>query len=221
MTSIVDKLNMQKYPKRLILQLPQGVDYFQGIAYDEQVSERQYDLIFAFIMDVEEFQENVRQVVDQALLREQGYLYIAYPKKKNPTFDTYISREDIYNEKHYDSNRYIHKSDLKFSRMVSLDETYTVVGMKRQTKKTPTTSKPSQKIADYEKYVPEIKRSFASNEESLAIYNSLPPGYQKEWARFVYSAKRSETQKNRLQKMEEVLQEGYKSMDLYRRDRQK
>jgi len=41
--------------------------------------------------------------------------------------------------------------------------------------------------------------------------------YQKDWARYVYSAKKIETQENRLLQMAEALADGYKSIDLFRR----
>ncbi|MEH7355043.1 YdeI/OmpD-associated family protein, partial [Neobacillus drentensis] len=61
------------------------------------------------------------------------------------------------------------------------------------------------------------KNYLNKNEELLKTYNELTFGYQKDWARYVYSAKRKETQEKRLLEMETILGEGYKSMDLYRR----
>ncbi|MGG3640071.1 YdeI/OmpD-associated family protein [Bacillus gobiensis] len=50
-------------------------------------------------------------------------------------------------------------------------------------------------------------------------YNELTFGYQKDWARYVYSTKRKEAQEKRLLEMETIVGEGYKSIDLYRRNR--
>jgi hypothetical protein len=44
----------------------------------------------------------------------------------------------------------------------------------------------------------------------LGAYSQLTFGYQKDWARYVYSAKRKETQDKRLLEMETVLGAGYK-----------
>lgn len=74
-----------------------------------------------------------------------------------------------------------------------------------------------QCVDDYIEYVEHIKEYLSRNEDSLEAYNKLTFGYQKDWARYVYSAKKIETQEKRLLEMETILGEGYKSMDLYRR----
>jgi uncharacterized protein YdeI (YjbR/CyaY-like superfamily) len=51
----------------------------------------------------------------------------------------------------------------------------------------------------------------------LAFYQSLTPGYRKDWARYVYSAVQEETREKRREEMKVILGEGYKSIDLYRR----
>lgn len=48
----------------------------------------------------------------------------------------------------------------------------------------------------------------------LKIYNELTFGYQKDWARYVYSAKKTETREKRLAEMETVLAEGFIPPDL-------
>lgn len=50
-------------------------------------------------------------------------------------------------------------------------------------------------------------------------YNELTLGYQKDWARYVYSAKKKETQEKRLSEMETILSEGFKTIDVYRRQK--
>ncbi|MNI76225.1 hypothetical protein D3C73_1324410 [compost metagenome] len=59
-------------------------------------------------------------------------------------------------------------------------------------------------------------RYLESDVDVLERYRQLAPGYQKDWARYVYSAKRNETQEKRLLEMKAILAEGYKSIDLYR-----
>lgn len=53
----------------------------------------------------------------------------------------------------------------------------------------------------------------------LAFYQSLTPGYRKDWARYVYSAKQEATRAKRREEMKIILGAGYKSRDLYRKDR--
>ncbi|MED1472229.1 YdeI/OmpD-associated family protein [Bacillus salipaludis] len=68
-------------------------------------------------------------------------------------------------------------------------------------------------------HVEDLKQYLSKNGELLEKYNQLTFGYQKDWARYVYSAKRKETQEKRLLEMETVLGEGFKSMELYRQSK--
>ncbi|WP_252183565.1 YdeI/OmpD-associated family protein [Rossellomorea vietnamensis] len=159
--------------------------------------------------------------MEQQLIKDNGYLYFAYPKKNNREYDQYIERDSIYNEDYYNEEGFVHDSNLKFSRVVSLNETYTVVGMKAQPQKKKASVKRSQCVDDYIENIEEVRDFLKGSQEILAIYNGLTFGYQKDWARYVYSAKRKETQEKHLNQVEEVLSAGYKSMDLYRRDQKK
>jgi hypothetical protein len=216
--SIIEKLNLQKFSSRAILNLPNKLQDFKDLAYDSTIKEEQYDLIFVFIFSLEDFRKHLKAAVEQQLIKDNGYLYFAYPKKNNPEYDQYIERDSIYNEDHYNEEGFVHDSNLKFSRMVSLNETYTVVGMKAQPQKKKASVKSSQCVDDYIENIEEVRDFLKGSQEILAIYDGLTFGYQKDWARYVYSAKRKETQEKRLNQMEEVLSAGYKSMDLYRRD---
>lgn len=112
-------------------------------------------------------------------------------------------------------------SPIKFARMVSLNDVFTVIGLKSQAKKAAGSAKakPSQCVDDYIDRVEDIRAYLQHDEEIGQRYNQLTPGYQKDWARYVYSAKKKETQDKRLAEMKAVLAEGYKSMDLYRRNK--
>lgn len=213
---VTEKLNFGKYPDKLILNLPKDIEDFHGVEYDDSIAKDQYDLVFIFVFDLKEFAARLKEVVKKGLVRDNGYLYFAYPKKNNPTYDAYIERDSIYNENHYDKEGYVHGSSLKFSRMISLNDVFTVVGMKAAAKKSATVKK-SQSVDDYIVHIEDIENYLSGNDEISALYSGLTPGYRKDWARYVYSAKRKETQEKRLKEMEAVLAEGYKTMDLYRR----
>lgn len=81
-------------------------------------------------------------------------------------------------------------STVKFARMVGLDEVFTVIGLKEEEKKTAktTSSKVSQRVDDYIEKIQAIESDLEDSPELLAFYQSLTPGYRKEWARYVYSA---------------------------------
>ena len=81
-------------------------------------------------------------------------------------------------------------------------------------------SKSSQRVDDYIAHIADIRHELKHALDLLDFYNKLPSGYQKDWARYIYSAKRSETREKRILEMKEILAEGYKSIDLYRRRNQ-
>jgi hypothetical protein len=217
--SVVEKLNITKYARKLILQKPEEMDDFQEIEFDSSIKNDKYDLIFIFIFNLEEFSKQLQTVIEKQLLEDNGYLYFAYPKKNNKLYKEYIDRDSFIEAIPVNDEGYVLESNIKFSRMVSLNDVFTVVGLKATPKKKKATSssKSSQCVDDYIENVEDIKNYLNKNEALLSAYNQLTFGYQKDWARYVYSAKRKETQEKRLLEMETVLGEGYKSMELYRR----
>ncbi|MBK3497429.1 YdeI/OmpD-associated family protein [Viridibacillus sp. YIM B01967] len=48
-------------------------------------------------------------------------------------------------------------------------------------------------MGDYISRIPGIQQYLSNQKEVLDFYNALTPGYKRDWARFVYSAKRAET----------------------------
>ncbi|MFD1019571.1 hypothetical protein [Thalassobacillus hwangdonensis] len=128
--SVVEKLNFKKYPARLILNQPEDSKDFDEIEYDTSIAQDKYDLIFIYIKTMDEFFSHLHEIIDRQLVKDQGYVYFAYPKKGNSKYEHHIERDDIYTDKHYDQDGYFPNSKLRFSRVISLDDVYTVVGMK-------------------------------------------------------------------------------------------
>jgi len=217
--SISEKLNFVKYPTKAILHLPKDIHDFEGMDYDTTLQKDRYDLIFIFIFHLEEFKKHVQEVIDKQYLTDKGYLFFAYPKKNNPQYAEYIDRDRFFEAMSVDEEGFIEGSRIKFARMVSFNDVFTVIGLKAEpakAKKTANTPK-SQCVDDYIEHVEDIKKYLNDKKELLEKYNGLTFGYQKDWARYVYSAKRAETQEKRLAEMETVLAEGYKTMELYKR----
>lgn len=219
--SITEKLNFKKYPTKLILQMPEDLNEFNEIEYDSLVQQDKYDLIFIFVFHLNDMIEKMKMVQEKQLLQNKGYLFFAYPKKNNRKYEEYIERDHIFPALSVDEDGYIPNSDIKFARMVSLNDVFTVVGLKSEAKKVKKTANAnnSQCVDDYIEHIEDIKYYLSNKEDLLKIYTELTPGYQKNWARYVYSAKRKETQEKRLSEMKTVLGEGYKSIDLYRRNK--
>lgn len=65
--------------------------------------------------------------------------------------------------------------------------------------------------------IPRLRNQLAEDEAGLAFYDSLTQGYQKDWARYIYSAKKEETQRARLAEMRDLTRQGFKTKELYRK----
>ncbi|GHI00761.1 YdeI/OmpD-associated family protein [Neobacillus kokaensis] len=219
--TIVEKLNLQKYKRAAILNLPDGSEYFAGLeGYETELSEGAFDLIFAFVLDMESLKELVKNVIGGNLLNKNGYLYLAYPKKGNKVYPTFIHRDELMSGLGADENGYIGSSTVKFARMVGLDDVFTVVGLKDESKSNKSTAaKPSQRVDDYVNLIPDVERDLKGEPELLAFYQSLTPGYRKDWARYLYSAKQEATKEKRREEMKMILGEGYKTRELYLRNK--
>ncbi|MFD0674626.1 YdeI/OmpD-associated family protein [Cohnella sp. GCM10027633] len=225
--TIVDKLNLNKHDRIAVLNRPEGDDALAGLAaHDTSLEGGGYDMIFAYALDMEALKELVTDAIGRERLSKGGYLYAAYPKKGNKVYPTYIHRDSLFdglgaNE----DDGYIGTSDLKFARMVGLDDVFTVVGFKLDPRKreatgsaaAATSAKPSQRVDDYVALIPSVEQDLADAPDALALYASLTPGYRKDWARYVYSAVQEDTREKRRAEMKDILGAGYKSVDLYRR----
>jgi hypothetical protein len=215
LTTIIDKLKLTKYQNFAVLHQPDDYSIFTGRT--TSLSEN-HDAIFIFVKTLGEMTENINKVLqNEKVLLPKGYLFFAYPKKGNTRFDTYIHRDEMFPALNVGKDGYIGDSDIKFSRMVSMDDVFTVIGMKRDKKKVAKTQATSQCVADYEENVKDVEALLKDHPAELKFYQNLTPGYQKDWARQIFSAKQQATRERRTMQMIGILSEGYKSLDLYRR----
>ena len=215
---ILSRLKIHSFNDKLVLNKPQGVDIFDGLTFNTSVVKRKYDIIFVFIFSLDEFSATVRMAVEKDLINPNGYLYFAYPKKGNKQYKEYIGRDDFFTTVNMDKDGFVNGSRLKFNKMVALNDTFTCIGLKHETK-TKASTQPSQCVADYIDRIPELQQYFSENKEVTELFNKLTPGYQRGWARFVYGVKNEETKAKRLVEMENILKNGYKSIDLYRQNK--
>ncbi|MGG0655276.1 YdeI/OmpD-associated family protein [Rummeliibacillus pycnus] len=181
-----------------------------------------FDRVIAFVFSIEELTAYLQQCIEEKLISEQGYLFFVYPKKGNKSYDTYIHRDAIFPAISVDEQKYIVGSDYKFATLSSLDDTFSILSIKvdgKQKGKKKTAN--SQCVDDYIEMIPQLKEFLSSDKKLLSFYESLTPGYQKDWARYVFSAKREETQKNRLEEMKDILGQGFKTKELFRQAQKK
>ena len=62
----------------------------------------------------------------------------------------------------------------------------------------------------------DIERILGDYPNELQFYKGLTPGYQKDWARYIFSTKQQKTRDKRQAQMVDILSQGYKSIDLFR-----
>ncbi|UYZ22466.1 YdeI/OmpD-associated family protein [Mesobacillus jeotgali] len=211
--TIISKLNLTKYSNLAVLNQPDDYDLFDG--YKTQIS-GDHDAIFIFVESIEEMVEHTQSIINGQHLQEKGYLFFAYPKKGNKRYQSYVHRDEIFHAVKVGEDGYVENSDIKFSRMVSMDDVFTVVGLKREKKPAYKSTAASQCVADYEDNVHDVEKLLTDYPNERQFYKELTPGYQKDWARFIFSAKQQKTREKRQEQMVEVLSQGYKSMDLFR-----
>ncbi|KOS66918.1 hypothetical protein AEA09_15570 [Lysinibacillus contaminans] len=193
---------------------PQNV-VLEGI---QQSGNAPYDRIISFVFSADEMVQYLQNCIRDSNLADQGYLFFVYPKKGNKQYEQFIHRDEIFPAIQVDEEKYIVGSDYKFASLMSLDDTFSILSIKRDGKargKKKTAS--SQCVSDYESMIPQLREQLEKVEADLAFYDGLTPGYQKDWARFIYSAKRVETQKARLAEMRELTRLGFKTKELYRK----
>ncbi|WP_026561510.1 YdeI/OmpD-associated family protein [Bacillus sp. J37] len=214
--SIAEKLNLSKYANLAVINQPG--DYSVFINYPTEFS-KTHDALFIFVQTVDEMINHTHHIIKHNLLVEKGYIFFAYPKKGNNRYETFVHRDEIFPAMKVGEDGYVGNSDIKFARMVSMDDVYTVVGLKREKKKVKKTSAASQCVADYEKNVSDVEQLLTENPSELQFFQRLTPGYQKDWARYIFSAKQQKTREKRQAQMVDVLSQGFKTMDLYRLNR--
>ncbi|PMC35972.1 hypothetical protein CJ195_17105 [Bacillus sp. UMB0899] len=214
--SIVEKLNLSKYNNMAVINQPDDYSIFanQSTAFSEA-----HDAIFIFVKTIDEMVDHTEHIINHNLLEEKGYLFFAYPKKGNKRYETFVHRDEIFPAMKVGEDGYVGESDIKFARMVSMDEVFTVVGLKREKKKVKKTAAASQCVADYEDHVTDVEQLLAEHPSELQFFQGLTPGYQRDWARFIFSAKQQKTREKRQAQMVDVLTQGYKTMDLYRQNK--
>ena len=123
------KLKFEQFEKITILNRPTHVGAFEKF---NTVLRQDQDCILAFIKDLAEMKALVFRVDKEMLLTSNGYLYFAYPKLQNKRGLKGIHRDAIfpYLDVDPEGDGFVPGTNLKFNRMVSLDENHTIVGLK-------------------------------------------------------------------------------------------
>ncbi|MFV0536029.1 MAG: YdeI/OmpD-associated family protein [Dysgonomonas sp.] len=216
--TIIKKLNIENYARKVILNKPDDIKVFDELSFDKIIGKGKYDLVFAFIFSLEEFIFLLKIIIQNDILNHNGMLYYAYPKKGNKQYNQSIGRDDFFDVIDMDGDGYVHSSFMKYNKMVSFSDVFTVIGLKHS-EKCRKTIVSSQSIADYIERVSDVREYFKTNKDILEIFDILTPGYQCGWARYVYNTRNPETTEKRFCEMQNVLKQGFKSIDLYKQNK--
>ena len=211
-TVICQKLKLDKYEKKAILHCPHDIDAFQGLDFDTQMFTPPYDMVLVFIFSLQEFRQTIDHIIRHNTLSEGGVVYFAYPKKGNKRYDTSIGRDDFFTIIDMNDQGYVADSDIKFNKMVAFNDTFTVIGLKHDRQRRRSNA-PSQCVGDYVDRLPQLAEALQQSPEARSFFQSLTPGYQRGWARYVYGVKTEATQRKHLQEAISCLEGGFKSID--------
>ncbi|MBJ8052309.1 YdeI/OmpD-associated family protein [Bacillus cereus] len=213
--SVIDKLKLNKYTNMVVINEPNDYEVFGD---KPTTFSKEHDAVFIFVETLDEMVEHTNFIIkNEELLLEKGYVFFAYPKKGNARYSTFIHRDEMFPALNVGEDGYVGNSDIKFARMVSMDDVFTVVGLKREKKKVKKTPAASQCVADYADRIQDVETLLTDHPTELKFYQSLTPGYQKDWARNLFSVKQEKTREKRLEKMIEILSQGYKTIELFRK----
>ncbi|MCI1283452.1 MAG: YdeI/OmpD-associated family protein [Lacticaseibacillus songhuajiangensis] len=74
---------------------------------------------------------------------------------------------------------------------------------------------PAKPLSEYEDDIPAVAALLAGQPQMQAFFNALTPGYQREWARFIFGTASDATKQRHIDKMLIVFAAGYKSKRAY------
>ncbi|MFY0518888.1 hypothetical protein ACOMCU_13820 [Lysinibacillus sp. UGB7] len=121
------KFKLQGGRSITILNQPQDV-ILEGISHS---GDAPYDRIISFVFSVEDMVTYLNSALKANVLVEQGYLFFVYPKKGNKKYEQFIHRDEIFPAIQVDEEKYIVSSDYKFASLMSHDETFSILSIKR------------------------------------------------------------------------------------------
>ena len=210
--AISKKFQLDRFTRRALVNLPEAAQELADVEGDRDLLNPPYELIVIFVKDLDVWKKFLTKVSREDLLSEGGVIYFLYPKRGNKVYDTFIHRDDIFPTlKVDDDDGYFQGSDLKFNRMFSLNDVFTVVGVKKLSKRPAPSTGPSQRVGDYEHRLGEVEELLLKNPDALEFYRSLTPGYRRNYARFILGVKTVATKQSRLEKAVRFLEEGRKT----------
>ena len=213
------KLKLEKFKKIIFLNKSKETSPFDDLNVENNDT-KDADLIISYVYTLQEFMDVIVYCDKNHSLKINGVLYFLYPKVKNKLNHKPIGRDSIFPFLLVDEETgYVEGFDFKFNSMMALDENYTLIGVKYIPKENfKKSNKSSMCVNDYIDKVIDVISFLEKYPRELEFFNKLSKGYQKDWARYIYSAKTDETVNKRKLEMVEILKAGYKTKQLHREE---
>ena len=208
----IRKLKLERFHSISLMRLPPEMVEFDDLGLEKDMTKGPFDCLISAALDLDE----MKQLIDWAAedkLNPDGVLYILYPKKGNRRYEFWINRDDLFSLD-VDESGFFGQTDLKLNSMTSFDDVFTVAGIKRIVSRQYKPARVSQSVADYRHRLEEL-RELLTDQENVVL-DSLTPGYQAGWARYVLSAVRAATRQKRLAETKAALAGGFKSIEFYK-----
>ncbi|QBO36220.1 hypothetical protein EQG49_06990 [Periweissella cryptocerci] len=186
MATVIEKLKLNKYATRVIMDVPTDMKEFEGLAYENELQKA--DLLIFFVYYLAQMVGAIQNVVSQQLLSDEGYLYFAYPKKASKKYTAKFGRDDIFpflGINHLDGK--IGETNLKFSKMVSLNNDFTMIGIRVITVKTAR----KQTVAQFVDRTDEFIALLTAVEKDH--FEAITPGRQRAYVSYAFGAKTQAT----------------------------
>lgn len=215
---ICQKLRIENFVRKAIIDCPADIDAFEGIAHDTQLRAGSYDFILYFVFTLDQFRDRIMDIIAHNRLNPDGMVYFTYPKKGNRKYEQYIGRDDFFTIIDMNAEGYVAGSRVKFNKMVALDDTFTVIGLKH-TVRSRSDARPPRCVTAFADRLPDIEAKLTSYPDAYDFFQSLTPGYRRGWAQYVYGVRSEAIQEKHFLEMVRILRAGHKSINLYRRAR--
>lgn len=209
-----DKLKLNKSQQIAIINLPNYLIDVFDVPFQTELNGT-FDCILGFVTDLEKLDLFIKNTLEQKLLKNNGIVFVAYPKLKNNLGIEGLPRDAIYPLFKIDEETgFISNTLLRFNTLISLDDNYTVIGFKYDSQGKQKQQK-NNRGRDLQAFVTEIEKTLANDKRISQLFRNLSQGYKNNWANYIFSANNDELKAKRLQEMKLILGLGYKSRDYY------
>jgi hypothetical protein len=220
MSQIIEKFKLDTFKDLPILNMPAYLQTELEVLGSNPLKDKQ-EALLVFTTTNEEFFSTLRSLIKQDPILDKGVLFLCYPKKGNPKYPSYVHRDEIFPKVDMDDDGFMFKSAYKFNRMLAFDEVFTLLEVKKIDSKKGANARPSQMGSDYIHHIPEVEVLLKDEPKALSFFQSLAPGYRKDWAVYLFSTENQDTRHKRILEMIRLLKEGHKNMTLYRQSLKK